>query len=204
MLCDHFQHRFPPERTFQLYRGLVRETENDLNNNTVASLARNERERMRVLEILGLTEKNIKSHVISSKIQPVDKPSYHLGSNARKRGVKTSQRRQSCQLETPQLKQQRTVESQHPLQFKRSRTLSQTSGGRKKSGMTRSIGNGQKSKTSFSNNISPKFNPAKNIDYVWHPIPNQKVSRSGKEKQRSGANKSVLSHYHNQYHKQTK
>lgn len=205
MSCDHFQHRFPPERTFQLYRGLVRDAENDLNNNTIASLARNERERMRVLEILGLTETKMQSEVFSSKIKPVDKPSYHLGSNARQRGVKNGQRLQS-QFKTPQSSQQRTTESQNPLQFKRSRILSQSSGWRQKSGLKKSSEPKQKTKTSsYTNkNKSPKFNATKNTDYIWHPLQNQKTSHHAKGKMRIRANKGVLSHYHNQYHKQVK
>lgn len=206
MSCDHFQHRFPPEKTFQLYRGLVRDAKNDIHpNNTTSTLARNERERMRVLELLGLTETKVPSDAISSKNPFVDKPSYHLGSNARQRGV-TKDRKQHSQWKTTQSSQKRHTESQTPLSFQQSKIRSQRYGKKQKRGLRSSHEFKQNTKTLSDKHKhkSPKFNATKNVEYIWHPLENQKSSHHGNGKLRSRANKGVLSYYHNQYHKQTK
>lgn len=208
-----FQNRFPPEQTLQLYRGLVRDGEqqdviNTVNKSTFASPRNSMRERLRVLEVLGLNEpknrnKSIltsndkdKDKDISRSERPVDKPSYHLGSNARKRqqivtDQSTLKLRQVQRVSNPYYKSLRIKTNSQRLSqpFHKNRV-------RKNQSSEQIIAT-----YPLSNNS--KFNPIQNKDYVWHPINICKTPKKGnKYKRKPKQIKDVMSHYHNMYHKQ--
>jgi len=210
-----FQNRFPPEQTLQLYRGLVRDGEqqdviNTVNKSTFASPRNSMRERLRVLEVLGLNEpknrnKSIltsndkdkdKDKDISRSERPVDKPSYHLGSNARKRqqivtDQSTLKLRQVQRVSNPYYKSLRIKTNSQRLSqpFHKNRV-------RKNQSSEQIIAT-----YPLSNNS--KFNPIQNKDYVWHPINICDNSKKGnKYKRKPKQIKDVMSHYHNMYHKQ--
>jgi hypothetical protein len=205
MSFPNFQHRFPPEGTMKLYRGLVRDGEkhsnrSKINNSTSFNAALYERERMRVLEILGLLD--------TDKKKTVDKTSYHLGSNARKRKMISNK-------EKPFLLK---ASKQSSLQRKNNMTKS-TIGGDNKNNLEQfeklrriyESTERKKPKQSKRNNHTPKtskaskstrLNPILCKDYIWHPIKTKECSGEGQKKK--SQTKDVMSYYHNQYHKQNK
>lgn len=206
MSCDNFQHRFPPEGTMKLYRGLVRDGEKRSNHSNLKSSSFNaalyERERMRVLEILGLLDTDKNNSKQASLRKPVDKPSYHLGSNARKRKMVNNKDKSSHLKASKQPSPQRKnimTNKNNPEQFEKIRRIYESTERKKPK---QSKNNNQTSKSSKST----RFNPILCKDYVWHPIKIKDSSGQGqKEGQRTRSQaKDVLSYYHNQYHKQNK
>lgn len=200
MSCDNFRGRFPQEGTVQLYRGLVQDSEKgtrfELNKNNTPESARNKRERMRVLEILGhiKTKKSLNGRPFSTiQKQPVDRPSFHLGSNARKR----RQMKGNIPLVTTCHPLRRMTKPQKPVQFNRKRTFCQTSKKRNNNRLKQK-NNIKLPKTNFS-----KVTSTKEEEYVWHPL---QVKKKGQCESPSHQSKraihNVMKHYHNQYHKQ--
>jgi hypothetical protein len=188
MSCDNFQHRFPQEGTRQLYRGLVNNGgkesrlqqvnhQRHRDHDSIPSI-KHERERMRVLEILGLVppknaKRNLNGTCTSSKKRPVDRPSYHLGSNARRRKI-----RSQAPFKTKSSARQQVYQVQQTTK----RKLRQ---GNK-------IENQLEQKTKITLTKLTQSTPAKNKEYIWHPV---QIGGKG--------TRSVMKFYHNQYHKQS-
>lgn len=185
MSCDYFQHKVPPERTLQLYRGLVRDGDNNFNSSLYAFRNNDERERLRVLEILGLTDDanyNCKSnkHNLTTRQQRVDKPSYHLGSFARKRNSTKDQFQSKTGHQI-----QATKQPKKPFQVKKHRKFFQA--------------DERKQESKKTPRTASKLNPRQNKEYIWHPLYAENRMQKNKSTRKR---KDVLSHYHNQYHKQ--
>lgn len=177
MPCGNIQNRFPPERTLQLYRGLVRDAEQK-DKNKFFALAQNKRERMRVLEILGLCDKKPRKDILK-KTHLVDRPSY-LRSNARKRKMLHASR------DTPYLKHTQ------PLPYLSKRKTNKPN--HKEIMHTKQAVRIAEDKKEVKKN-NYKLNPASNKEYVWHPLKHEKI------KENSAMRQDVLRYYRSQFHK---
>ena len=190
----------------KLYRGLVRDGEKRSNRSNLKNSSFNaalyERERMRVLEILGLLDSDNNNSKHASLRKPVDKPSYHLGSNARKRKMINNEHKSSHLKASKQPSTQRKnnmMNKNNPEQFEKIRRIYESTERNKPK-------QSKNNNPALKSSKSTRFNPILCKDYVWHPIKIEDTSVQGqKEGQRKKSQpKDVLSYYHNQYHKQNK